>query len=95
MVLGKKGIKNCAGLRSVLREYVPLANVLGPLSARERWPVERHVADEVERVEVLPNLVGQRLQRQSLARELVDDDLLPLCPFPLPEKGIETDKVLS
>src|SRR5262249_7966562 len=50
-----------------------LLHVLGPLASGERLAVERHVADEVEWIEVLADLLGDRLQQQALGFEFLHD----------------------
>ena len=76
LVLLQQRFEHGAGLRPVLGEDVALADVLGPLAAGERRLVEGHVADEVEGVEVLADLLGQRLEQQALGFEFFDDRLL-------------------
>ena len=63
---------------AVLREHVALADVLGPLAAGERRLVEGDVADEVERIEVLAHFLGERIERQALGFQFLDDRLLAL-----------------
>ena len=78
LVLLQERVEHGPGLLAVLREHVALAHVLGALAAGERRLVEGDVADQVEGVEVLADLLGQRVEDQALVLELVDDRLLAL-----------------
>ena len=75
-------LEHGSGLRAVLREHVALADVVGALAAGQRRLVERDVADQVERVEVRADLLGERLERQALLLQLFDDRLLALGAVP-------------
>jgi len=65
-------------LRLVFGEHVALPDVLGPLAAREGLCVEGNVADQVERIEVLAQLVGDGVEGQPFGLQLLDDGLLAL-----------------
>ena len=82
LVLLQQGFEHGAGLRAVLGEDVALADVLGALAAGERRLVEGDVADQVEGVEVLADLLGQRVEQQALVGQLLDDGLLALGGVP-------------
>ena len=84
-----------AGLRAVLGEHVALADVLGPLAAGERRPVEGDVADEVEGIEVLADFLGQRVERQALVFQFLDDGLLALGGVPALEEIVEAGEALA
>lgn len=45
LILLQQRFKHGAGLRAVLREYIPLADVIRTLAARERRLIESDVAD--------------------------------------------------
>ena len=71
-----------------------LRDVLGPLAAGERRLVEGDVADQVERVEVLAEFLGERVERQALGCQLVDDRLLALGRLPALEEVVEAGEAL-
>jgi hypothetical protein len=75
-VLVEQGGDDLAGLVAVLGGYVALADVLDPLPAGEGRLVEGHVADQVERVEVLAGRVFERFEQDTSFEQLVDDGLL-------------------
>ena len=87
-------VEHGAGLRAVLGEHVALADVLGPLAAGERRLVEGDVADQVERVEVLADLLGERLERQPFVFQFFDDRLLALGCLPALEEVVEAGEAL-
>jgi hypothetical protein len=62
-VFGEQSIKHGAGLWAIFCEYVALLDLLGPLTAGQRLFVEGDVTDEVKRVEVLADFVGDRIER--------------------------------
>jgi len=66
-VLFEQGIEHRARLVPVLDEHVALANVRGPLAARERRLVECDVADEIEGVDVVAYLFGPLVEKTPLA----------------------------
>ena len=82
-------IEHGAGLRAVFREHVALADVLGALAAGQRRLVEGDVADEVEGVEVLAHFLGERIERQALGFQFLDDGLLALGRLPALEEIVE------
>ena len=84
-----------AGLRAVLGEHVALADVLGPLAPGERRLVEGDMADEVEGVEVLADLLGQRIEQQALGGQFFDDGLLALGRVPALEEIVEAGEALA
>ena len=59
------------------------------LAARERRLVEGDVADQVEGVEVLADLLGQLVEEDALAREFLEDGLLALGVVPRVEEVVE------
>jgi hypothetical protein len=65
LVLLQKGVEHRLGLLAVLAKDVPLPNIVGPLVARQGRPPVGDVADQVERVEVGIDLLGQRVEPQS------------------------------
>ena len=94
LVLLQQRFEHGAGLRAVLREDVALADVLGPLAAGERRLVEGDVADEVEGIEVLAHFLGERVERQALGFQFLDDRLLALGRFPALEEIVEAGEAL-
>ena len=65
-----------AGLRTVLRENIALADVICALAPRQRRLVEGDMADQVEGIEILADFLGQRIKGQAFVFELFDDGLL-------------------
>ena len=94
-VFGQERLQHRAGLRAVFCEDVALAHVVGPLAPGQRGLVESDVADQVERIEILADLVQQMLERQSLAFQLLNDQLLALGFFPTPQKAVEAGEALA
>jgi hypothetical protein len=86
LVLLEQRFEDGASLLPVFCEKVPLADTGGALPARQRRPVESHVADQVERVEVLADFLGQRIEQQSFVRQLVNDGLFAAAAVPLFEE---------
>ena len=82
-------VEDGARLGAVLREHVALADVVRPLPAGQRRLAVGDMADEIERVEVGVDLVGERLEPEPLLFELVDDRLLAIRALPPPEEGVE------
>ncbi len=68
-------------------KYVALADLVGPFPAGERRLAEGDVADQVEGVEVLADLVGQGLPEHPLLLQLLDDELLLAGVRPGVEEG--------
>jgi hypothetical protein len=64
-------------LRAVFGEHVALLDVVGAFAAGERRLVEGDVADQVEGVEVLADLLGNG-SSSSLLGQFLDDGLLAL-----------------
>ena len=62
LVFLKQRFQHCAGLLALFGEDIALAGILHALSSGERRLIERHVADEVEGVEVLSHFLGQRFE---------------------------------
>ena len=93
-VLGEQRIEHGAGLRPILGEHVALPDVLGPLAPGERRLVEGDVADEVEGVEVLAHFLGERVERQALGFQFLDDRLLALGRLPALEEIVEAGEAL-
>src|SRR5271157_3225980 len=58
LILLEQRFEHGPGLRTILREYVALADVVGALAAGERGTAEGHMADEIERVEVFAHFFG-------------------------------------
>ena len=52
-ILVEQRVEYGAGLTSVFREHIPLLDVLGPLTAGQRFGVEGNVTDEIEGIEIL------------------------------------------
>ena len=71
-----------------------LRDVLGPLAAGQRRPVEGNVADQVEGVEVLADLLGERVERQALGGQFLDDRLLAVGGLPALEEIVEAGEAL-
>ena len=67
LIFLEQGFQHRAGLRAVLGEDIALADILHALASGERRPIEGHVADEVEGVEVLADFLGQRFEQQPFA----------------------------
>jgi len=68
LIFRQQRIEHSAGLRSIFGEGVALSDIVGPLASCERRAVEGDVTDEIERVEVLAQLLGDGIKRQpSLA----------------------------
>jgi hypothetical protein len=82
-------------LFAVFGEDVALADILRSLAAGEGWPVEGHVADEVEGIEVLSHLLGQRIKKQAFILQFFDDGLLALGSVPASEELIEAGEALA
>jgi hypothetical protein len=94
LVFVEQRVEHGASLLAVPREHVALADVVGPLAAGERRLVEGDMADQIERVEVLADLLGQRVEDRALVRELVDDRLLALRGLPALQEDIEAREPL-
>ena len=94
LVLLQQGVEHGTGLRAVLGEDVPLADVLGPLAASQRRAAVGDMADQVERVEVRVDFVGERLEAQALLFQLVDDRLLAVGCLPALEERVERREVV-
>ena len=88
-VLGEEGIEYGAGLAAVLGEDVMLLDRFGTLAPRQRFFVEGDVADQVERVEVFAQFLGDRVERQPFGFELFDDRLFARRPFPVLQEIVE------
>ena len=56
--------------------------------------VEGDVADQVEGVEVLAQLLRKRIERQALGFQFLDDRLLALGRFPALEEVVEAGEAL-
>ena len=82
-------------MRAVLGEDIALADVVGALAAGERRLVEGDVADQVEGVEVLAHFLGQRVERQALGFQFLDDGLLALGAVPALEEVVEAGESAS
>ena len=92
LIFLQQRFKHGAGLRAVFGENIPLADIFRALAPRERRLVESHMADEVEGIEVLADLLGQRVEGQAFVFEFFNDGLLALGRFPALEKIIEAGK---
>lgn len=93
-ILVQQRIEHGAGLRPVFGEHVTLLDVLGPLTAGKRLPIKGDVADQIERVEVLAEFIGDGIERQALGLQFLDNRLLALGGFPAPEEIVEAGKTL-
>ena len=94
LILLQDCLKHGAGLGTILRKYVTLADVVGPLPTCQSWLVECDMTDEVERVEILADLIGEGLQGKAFAFELVDNGLLAVCGTPAFEELVQACKAL-
>ena len=94
-VLVEQRIEHRAGLLSVLREHIAFLDVVGPLAASQWFGVERHVADEIEGIEVLAQLLDQHGQRQTLSRHFLDYRLLALGGVPASQKVVKARETLA
>ena len=63
--------------------------MLGAFAARERRLVEGDVADQIEGVVVAADLLGQFVEEDALAGELVDDGLLAVGVVPRVEESVQ------
>jgi hypothetical protein len=66
--------------------------VIGSLAAGERQPVKGHVADQIKRVQVLADFLRQRIKREPLFGELIDNGLLALGFTPAVQEVIQAGK---
>ena len=82
-------------LVAVLGEDVALAHILDTLAPGERRLVEGHMADQIERVEVLAHFLSQRIEQQAFVLQFLDDRLLALGAVPLREKVIEAGETFA
>ena len=82
------------GLPAVFGEHVPLFDVIGALAPGQRFLIESNVTDEVEGIEVLAQFLGDRVERQALGFQFVDDRLLALRRLPALEEIIEASEAL-
>jgi hypothetical protein len=82
LILLQECIQHGAGLRTVLGEHIALADAVGALAAGQRRPVEGHMTDEVEGVEVFADFLSERIQGEAFRFELLDDGLLALGGIP-------------
>ena len=94
LVFRQQRIKHGAGLRAVFGEDVALADIVGALAARQRRAVEGDVADQVEGIEVLADLLCERIERQALVLQLLDDRLLAFGCLPAPQEVVEAGEAL-
>jgi hypothetical protein len=92
LVLCQQGVEHRPSLRPVLGEYIPFAHVIGSLAAGERQPVKGHVADQIKRVQVLADFLRQRIKREPLFGELIDNGLLALGFTPAVQEVIQAGK---
>ena len=78
--------------------YLVNTSRLRTLSARSRRVsgglVEGDVADQVEGIEVLAHFLGERIERQALGRQFLDDRLLALGRLPALEEIVEAGEAL-
>ena len=79
---------------SISGEDIALLDVLRPLAARQRLGVEGDVADQVEGVEIGPELLADGVERETLGRQLLDDGLPALAALPALEKVVEAGEAL-
>ena len=93
-IFGEQRIEHGARLPAIFREHVALPDVLGALAPGQRLPVEGDVADEVERIEVLAQFLGDRIERQALGFQFLDDRLLALRRLPALEEVVEAGEAL-
>ncbi len=93
-IFGQQRVEHGAGLGAVLREHVTLFDVLGALAAGERLLVEGDMADEVEGIEVLAKFFGDRIERQALGLQFLDDRLLAFRRLPAFQEIIEAGEAL-
>src|ERR1035441_10560775 len=89
LVFLQQRLKHGAGLRSVFGEDVALADVVGALAAGQRRPVEGHMTDEVESVEVLAGFLNEWVQGEPFGFEFLDDGLLARCGVPPGKEIVE------
>ncbi len=94
LVFLQERFKHGAGGRAIFREDIASADIVRALAARQCGLVEGHMADKVKRVEVLADFLGQRVKRQALVCELLDDGLLALGRFPALQKIIQAGEAL-
>ena len=89
-IFSQQRIEHGAGLWPVFREDIALLDVFRALAPSERLLVEGNVADEIEGIEVLSQLLGNRFKRQTLGLQFLDDRLLAFGRFPAFEEIVET-----
>src|ERR1700678_220466 len=94
LIFLQEGFKHGARLGTVLGEDISFPDIFCAFAARECGLVECHVANKIKRVEVLADLVGQRLKREAFVFEFFDDGLLTLGGFPALEEVIEAGETL-
>ena len=93
-IFGKQGIEHGARLPAVFGEHVALLDVLGPLAPGQRLLVESDMADEVKGIEVLAQFLGDRIERQALGFQFLDDRLLAVRRLPAFEEILEAGEAL-
>ena len=74
-VLGEQRVEHGAGLVPVFAEYIPFLDVLGALAPGQRLGIERHMADQVEGIEVLAQFCGDNVKVQAFGLQLLDNRL--------------------
>ena len=72
-ILGKQRIEHGAGLGAIFRENVALPDAFGAFPTGKRLSVERDMADQVERIQVLAQLFRDRVEGQALGFQFFDD----------------------
>jgi hypothetical protein len=76
LVLVQQGLQHGARDFAILRKVTVLANLIRPLSPRQRPLVVRDVKDQVERIEVLANFSSEVVENDAVLFELFDNSTL-------------------
>jgi hypothetical protein len=76
-------------LRTVPGKDIALTNVIGAFPPGQRRLIERYMANQVERIQVLAQFIGQRVQRQPFGFQFVDNGLLAVGGLPPAKKAIQ------
>jgi len=92
LIFLEQGFEYGPGRLAVFCEDITLSDILRTIAPGKRRLVEGHIADEIEGIEILANLLCQWIKQQTFVLQLFNNGLFAIRCIPVFEKVIETGK---
>jgi hypothetical protein len=87
--LVQKGFQDSANIVTIFGEYIPLLNPVNTFATRQGWLVKGDMADEIEGVQIVSQLVRKLVKKYSTICQLLYDGVLAVGGVPLREECIQ------